>query len=109
MLMGKEQMKMALEMFVDKELNKGSAIQKFVVFGTTYLLLNRMDDVWERLQSNPLTGMLFQDGEVDGSELIGALREAMKKTGSINIGGIIFSAPDVDALERYINEAVATY
>lgn len=105
----REQVKHAIELYVDRELNKGSATQKFMVFGASYLILNKLDMLWEQLQQNTIAKMFFEDDQIEVSELIGAMRSAMNKTGSMNIGGIIFTIADVDALERYMHEAVANY
>lgn len=105
----REQVKHAIELYVDRELNKGNAMQKFMVFGASYLLLNKIDSLWEQLKQNAIARMFFEDDQIEVSELIGAMRSAMNKTGSMNVGGIIFTGSDVDALERYMNEAVANY
>ncbi len=107
----KEQMKTAIQIFVDRELaNKGSVQQKFLMFAGANLLLNKIDTLWTGIATNPtlgLIGMFDEKGNVDADSLLQAASLAMEKVGSVNVAGIVFSKADIESFQRYLQEATA--
>lgn len=111
MMASKEQVKTAVQLFVDRDLmGKGTTSQKFMTFMAANLLLNRIDNMWPTITNNgtaAVLGLVDEDGRVDAGALLASAKEAMKKTGAINLAGIIFSENDINSFENYLNEVVA--
>lgn len=111
MKVNKEQVKTALQVYVDRELmNKGTSSQKFVTFMAASLVLNKLDEVWQPLTTNKAASMLgIADGSgmVDADAIINAASSAIDHSGPINIAGLIFNKSDIEAFNRYLQEVVS--
>ena len=107
----KEHIKTAIQIYVDRELmNKGTPNQKFVTFMGASLLLNKLDSIWPTLASNEVVSMLGiidTAGMVDVDAVINAAYAAIDKSGQVNIASIVFNRNDIDAFQRYVQEAVS--
>ena len=111
MMASKEQIKTAIQIYVDRELmNKGNANQKFVTFMGASLLLNKMDSIWPTLASNEVVSMLGvmdSAGMVDVDAVINAAYMAIDRSGQVSIANLVFNRNDIDAFHRYLQEAVS--
>lgn len=107
----KEQVKTAIQIYVDRELmNKGTANQKFVTFMGASLLMNKLDSVWSTLASNEVVSMLGivdSAGMVDVDAVINAAMSAIDRSGQVNVAGLVFNRSDIESFHRYLQEAVS--
>lgn len=107
----KEQVKTAIQIYVDRELmNKGTANQKFVTFMGASLLMNKLDEIWPALSSNEVVSMLGvmdSAGTVDVDAIISSAISAIDRSGQVSIANLVFDRSDIESFQRYLQEAVS--
>lgn len=107
----KEQIKTAIQVFVDRDLiSKGTSSQKFFTFMAANLVLGKIDAIWPNIAGNQaltMFGLVDEQGNLEAQDVLRSAKEAMDKSGPINVAGIIFSRNDIDSFERYLQEVIA--
>jgi hypothetical protein len=101
------QVKTALSLYIENEIaNKASGLTKFLTYFVIGSMQSRFDDYIKTITENPLFALSDiynkQTNEIDIEKLYTYAKNAMQKTGSLTMYGIIFKPEDIDILFDYM-------
>jgi hypothetical protein len=101
------QFKTALNLYLENEIaSKASGVTKFLTYFVIGSMQSRFDDYIKTITENPLFALSDiynkQTNEIDIEKLYTYAKNAMQKTGSLTMYGIIFKPEDIDILFDYM-------
>jgi hypothetical protein len=101
------QFKTALNLYLENEIaSKASGVTKFLTYFVIGSMQSRFDDYLKTITENPLFALSDiynkQTNEIDIEKLYTYAKNAMQKTGSLTMYGIIFKPEDIDILFDYM-------
>jgi hypothetical protein len=101
------QVKTALSLYIENEIaNKASGLTKFLTYFVLGSMQSKFDDYIKTITENPLFALSDiynkQTNEIDIEKLYTYAKNAMQKTGSLTMYGIIFKPEDIDILFDYM-------
>lgn len=104
MIVTLQQIKNGVIRFVEQEIaQKATGFTKFMVYFIMPKLNKKVDDIISMAQSSEMFKDMFnENGNVKLDELYSTAKEAIKKSGQIEMFGIIFNETDVDKLYTFI-------
>lgn len=99
-----QQIKNGVLAFTEKEIGqKASGLTKFMVYFIMPKLSKQIDNLALTAKENPITKDFFDtNGNVDIDAVYNSAKDAIKKSGQVEISGVIFNETDIDKLYTYI-------
>lgn len=104
MFVNTNQIQIGLSNFIDKEIgSKAVGMQKFTVYFLLPIINNKVVNYINAFKDNEFTKDFFNsNGDIDLDGLYGMSKQAIQKSGSFTIGGVILGESDIDRLYNYI-------
>lgn len=104
MVVNLQQIRNGVTRYVEAEIGqKATGLTKFMVYFILPKLSKQLENLVLTAKDNPITKDLFdENGNVNLDEVYNTAKEAIKKSGQIEMYGIIFNETDIDKLYTYI-------
>lgn len=101
------QFKTALNLYLENEIaSKASGVTKFLTYFVIGSMQSKFDDYIKTITENPLFALADfynkETNQIDLDKLYTYAKNAMQKTGSLTMYGIIFKPEDIDILFDYM-------
>lgn len=101
-----EQIKKGLTNYIDEEIaNKSNGLRQFVVYMAIPMIRRNAEELMNKYADNPLFNGFIDGDEVELDEVYDMAKEAMRKTGKVEISGILFDDGDLDKLYEHIKRS----
>lgn len=102
-----DKIKSGMSQYLESELaTKTTGLPKFLTYFCIPVITSKADDLYHSLQDNILAKDFFsEDGDVDIDRVYNLAKDAIHRSGSIEMLGIRFNEADVDSLYHYIVRA----
>lgn len=107
MLININQLKSALNLYLENEIaTKASGLTKFLTYFVIGSMQSKFDEYIKTITENPLFALSDiynkETNQIDIDKLYTYAKNAMQKTGSVTLYGIIFKPEDIDILFDYM-------
>lgn len=105
MLVNVQQIQRGLASYIENEIARQAAgVKKFTVYFMIPQITTKVGNVIVSLQDNDLTKDMFdENGNIELDTVYSQAKEAIRKTGQIELAGIVFNESDIDSLYSYIS------
>lgn len=90
--------------YIDKELGQtAQGVQKFIIYFIIPQIPNKIHQLYNQYKNNAMLKDFFdENGNIHLDKVYGYSKEAIRKTGQIEMYGIIFNETDIDKLYNQI-------
>ena len=106
MFVNTEQIQLGTMNFVENEIGKKAVgLNKFIVYFSMPIIAKQINQYVNSFSQNELTKYMFdENNNVDIDVIYNMSKDAIKKSGSFTLYGIIFNETDIDKLYNYIRQ-----
>lgn len=105
MVVNVQQIQRGLANYIDTEIaQKAVGVKKFAVYFLIPQINQKVTDTITSLTKDDMFATLFdENGNIDLDKVYNQAKDAIHKTGQIELAGIVFTENDIDSLYRYIS------
>ena len=100
-----QQIERGVSNFIENEIAaKAIGVKKFAVYFMITQINKKIADTITSLSGNAMfAGLCDENGNIDLDKVYTQAKDAIRRTGQIELAGIAFNEGDVDSLYRYIS------
>lgn len=108
MVVNVQQIQRGLTNYIESEIaSKAVGAKKFAVYFLVPQINKKVSDTITQLSCNDMFCELFDgNGNIELEKVYNQAKDAIRRTGQIELVGIAFSESDIDSLYRYISAEV---